>query len=197
MYFLYNYSQMKFKLGMFRNTYVSSTSQSYYDDYARLLTGYDSDYWKKLEARYAEDFQVALLLGMTVTGIYCYDWKNVFYDLYHEHSPFQNITKLYLQGQLDADWGYFANKMAKESSKSIHYPAVQPVWLFPFGYDQSQYLEDLSVYWDNIHDDYYKPWETTRIGQDSPEIARLKKISQEARREIDMVAKYGGQHAKR
>jgi hypothetical protein len=182
---------------MFRNSYVSSTSSSDYNDWKSRFEGYNAEPWLKLSERYAEDFQLAILQGMAVTGITCSDWNEIFRDLYHEFSPFQGMSKRYLQGQLAADWGFFAQKLAKETYKSIHYPPVCPEWLFMYGYQQADYLEDLAVYWDQIHDEYFKPWETTRLGQDSPELARLKKISQAAQREIDQVARHGAQQINR
>ena len=196
MYHSYSFYAMKPKANMFRSSYVSSTSSYTYEDWKRRFEGYSADAWRKLEERFAEDFQFALLRGMAVIGIDCSDWDSLFGDIYRESAPFQGLSKLYVQGQLQADWRYFAKKIALETYKSNHYPPLCPEWLFGYGYTQRQYLSDLEVYWDGIPDDYYKPWASTRIGQDSPEVARLKKIGQEARREIDDVARHSSQHIK-
>ncbi len=197
MYHSYSFYGMKPKANMFRSSYVSSTSSYTYEDWASRLEGYGAAPWRELSERFAETFQFALLRGLAVTGIAGSDWNSVFRDVHYEASPFQSVAKLYLQGQLQADWRFFAQKLARETYNSTHYPSLCPEWLFAYGYPQQQYLSDLTVYWDGIPDDYYKPWATTRIGQDSPEVARLKKIGQEARREIDEVARRSSQHIKR
>jgi hypothetical protein len=76
--------------------------------------------------------------------------------VYYESSPFQGLAKTHLKGELHADWRFFGDKFAKETYKTIHYPVGYPVWLFQYGYDQQQHVEDLAVYWDEIHADYYK-----------------------------------------
>ncbi len=197
MYFSYSYYTMKPKPNLLRSNYIASTSSSDYSGWQSQFEDHSWRNWSKLANRYAEDFQFALLRGMTLVGIACYDWDSVFGDIYNEHSPFQGLAKAFLQGHLTADWRSFAKKIALETYKSNHYPAVCPEWLFGYGYTQAQYLQDLAVYWDGIHDDYYKAWDTTRIGQDSPEMARLKKLGAVARQEIDQVARHSTQTLKR
>lgn len=193
----YYFPDMKPKAEIFRSTYVSSTGSYHYDNWNSRLEGYGAFYWPKFCERFAEDCQFGLLRANAVVGIVESDWESVFRKVYNEESPFEGLGRTYLQGQLSSPWTFFASKLAKDSSFSIHYPPLCPEWLFPYGYDQRQYLYDLEVCWEKVHPDYYKPWATTRIGQDSPEIARLKKIGETARREIDDVARRGAQNLKR
>jgi hypothetical protein len=196
MYFSYSYYSMKPKPGMLRYSSVSSTSQSDYNDWKNQMEGYSWRNWPKLSTKLAEDVQGALLRGMTVIGIGCSDWDSLFGDVYHEYSPFQGMAKAFPPGQA-VDWRYFAKKIALETYKSNHYPVNCPEWLFPYGYSQKLYLQDLAVYWDNIHEDYFLPWETTRSGQDSPEVVRLKRLGELARQKIDQAARQGSQQLKR
>jgi hypothetical protein len=195
-YHTYSYGSMKPKADKFRSTYVSTPGSSTYKNWKDYLEGPSANDWNTFSERFAEDFQFALLVGVTIRGMACSDWRDICRTLCNESAPFQSFSKLCFQGQVKADWQYFAAKLALETSKGIYYPTLYPEWLVPNGYTQRQYLQDLAVYWDNIHDEYYKPWPTTRIGQDSPELARLRKLGQEARREIDAVAKYGAERSK-
>jgi hypothetical protein len=199
MYYSYHYSAMKPKRERFRSTYVASTSQTYYDEWKKYLEGPDSDPWQKLTEQFAESMQSNLLLALTMVGIYPSDWNDIFRALINESSPFQGFGRLYWNRQMDDYW--FTDKIVKETSKTIHYPAVYPEWFVLYGSKavdplQPIYLVLLAEYWDNIHDDYYKLWPTTRIGQDSPESARLRQLGETARREIDAVAKYGAERGK-
>lgn len=197
MYYSYSYYQMKLKPDMTRRSFVSSTSSYTYTDWKRQLVDASWRNWPKFSQQFGETVQFALLRGMTVIGIECSDWDRLFGDVTSEFSPFQGIVKAYLQGQLKADWRFFAQKIAKETDKSLHYPAGYPEWLFPYGYTQPMYLQDLAVYWDTIHDDYYKVWETTQLGEDSPEVARLKRLGQVARQEIEQVGRHSQHTLKR
>jgi hypothetical protein len=197
MYYSYSYYDMKLKPGMTRNTSVSSTGSSTYSDWKSQFADYSWRSWPKFSQQFGETFQFEMLRGMTVIGISCSDWDDLFGNLYKGEAPFMGFAQSYLKGHLKADWLYFAEFIAKGTYKSLHYPAGCPFWLFPYGYNQKQYLKDLTVYWDNIHDDYYKPWETTQIGEDSPEVARMKRLGQVARQEIDQVGRHGQQNLKR
>jgi hypothetical protein len=197
MYYSYSYYSMKLKPDMARYSSVSSTGSYTYSDWKSQLSDSNWHNWSKFSKQFGETFQFAFLRGMTVIGIECSDWDSLFGDVTNESAPFQGMAKLYLQGQLKADWRFFAQKIAKETYKNLHYPAGYPDWLFPYGYNQQMYLQDLTIYWDNIHDDYYKAWEITQIGEDSPEVARMKRLGQVARQEIDQVARQGQQHLKR
>lgn len=188
---------MKPKPNMFRTSYISSSSSYTYDSWKSRLEGYGASDWERLSKQLAENLQFALLRSLAVVGIATSSWDSIFRDIYYEYSPFRGFAKSIQTGQLQADWRFFAKKLALESDKSIYYPSLSPEWLWPYGYQQPQYLTDLGVYWDDIGDEYYKPWATTRLGQDSPEVARLKKIGQEARREMDEVARHSARHTKR
>jgi hypothetical protein len=197
MYYSYSYYSMKLKPGMTRSSSVSSTGSYTYSSWKDKLSDSPYSNWYKCSLQYGESFQFELLRGMTVIGIDCSDWNGLFGDVYQENSPFQKLSKSYVEGGFKETWRFFAHKIANETYKSIHYPAGCPFWLFPYGYDQRRYVQDLAVYWDNIHDDYYRAWETTQIGEDSPEVARMKRLGQVARQEIDKVARHSQQNLKR
>ena len=91
---------------------------------------------------------------------------------------------------------YFVEKLGRETKLSIHYPPLCPVWLFPYGVSQQSYLDELRRYWDNAHADYFIPWDTTRIGYDTPEVARIKQLGEVSRQQIDEVARRGGLYVK-
>jgi hypothetical protein len=195
--YTYSYGSMKPKADKFRSTYVSTPGSYTYSDWKKYLEGTSAGDWNKFSEAYAEDFQTAVLRGLTIVGLECSEWSNVFWKICNVSSSFQEFAKACFQGQVRADWQYFATKVAKEISKRIYYPTLYPEWLVPYRYTQRQYLQDLAVFWDNTADAYYKPWPTTRIGQDSPEVTRLRQLGEAARREIDAVAKYGAQASQR
>lgn len=196
-YHLSSYGSMKGKPNMFRVGYASTPGSYTYSRWKDYLDGPSANYWLMFSERFAEDFQFALLRGMTIRGTERSDWGDICYKICNESAPFQGFAKACFHGEVKADWQYFAAKLALEITKSIYYPTLYPEWLLPYGYTQRQYLQDLSVYWDNIHDAYYRPWPTTRIGQDSPEVGRLRQLGEVARREIDAVAQHGTQSIKR
>lgn len=191
MYQSYSFSNtMKPKKDRFRIGYVSYTSSSTYDDWSKRLDGPSAQLWQKLQTRFGEDLQLAMLLGATVIGISDTDLDRVFRSIYEETSPFDALSMTISSGGRTFDFMFFADKLAKETYYDVHYPCLCPEWLFAYGYSQQRYMTDLSLYWDGIPSDYYIPWETTRLGQDSPELARLKRLSQQARSEIDAVARH-------
>lgn len=196
-YYTYSYGSMKPKPDKLKRTWASTPGSYTYESWKSKLEGSSAKSWQTFCEQFAEDFQFALLLGITVRGLILYDWDDVFRAVCQEYSPFQGFTKMYWQGQLKADWRYFTDKLAEKTSESLYYPTLYPEWLFPYGYIQKQYLQDLAVYWDNLADEYYQVWPDTQLGQDSPEIARLRKLGEAARREIDDVAKHSGQYSKR
>lgn len=191
------YPTMKPKKEMFRGRNPQLTSGDTYQKWKLILEGPNANKWDKLTSRFAEDFQFAILRAMTITGVSCANWDYVFQIIGEAQSPFQDINTLALHGQLPADWRFFAHKLALETYINIFYPCLCPEWLFSYGYSQKQYLSDLAVYWENIADGYYRPWETTRFGEDSPELVRLKKLGQQARSEIDQVARHSEKYIKR
>jgi hypothetical protein len=193
MYYSYSYSSMKLKPEYARGS-ISSTGSYTYSDWKSQLSDSSWRNWPKFCQKFGETFQFALLRGMTVIGIACSDWDSLFGDVYNAVSPFTYLPQYCLKGGSLKDWDVFADIIAKWTSKSPHYPAGCPVWLFPYGYDQKQYLQDLAIFWDNIHDDYYRLWETAQIGGDSPEVTRLKYLGNVARKEIDQVAQHSTQY---
>ena len=112
-------------------------------------------------------------------------------------APFQDLDRKCFKGDLSDPFTYFADRLAKEGKWRIHYPPLCPEWLFPYDYSQEQYLNDLELYWENVDNAYYRPWSTLRIGEDSPETARIKRLGEIARQEIDVVARHAGLYLKR
>lgn len=193
----YSYYSMKPNEKMFRHTSVTYTGDYTYRDYASKMQGPNADAWKRIQDRFGEDTQQAILRGIAVAGVGISDWEASWNKMCFGVRPFDTMAKDYLERKIDLNWTYFGDKFAKEMYLDVHYPPLCPEWLYPYAYIQRDYLSDLSRYWNNIHDDYYKPWATTQLGKDSPEIARLKRLGEEARREIDQVANHGSQHLKR
>ena len=124
------------------------------------------------------------------------DWERILRAVHDAKPPFYEFGRRYFSTQVFAPLAYFVEKLGKEAKLSIHYPPLCPVWLFPYGVTQERYLHDLQRYWDNVHTDYFIPWETTRIGHDTPTVARIKRLGEVSRREIDEVARWGGLHVK-
>jgi hypothetical protein len=191
------YHSMKLKPDMVPRPLFSTATEYTYANWKSVFCTFSWQDWCEFSKKFGETIQFALLRGMTVIGVGCGEWNDVFGDVLNGKPPFQDITNLYLKGQLKADWRFFAQKIANESLKSLHHPAGCPFWLFPYGYDQRTYLQDLAVYWDNIHENYHRPWETVLMGEDSPEVARIKRLSWVARQEIDYVASQSQQNLKR
>jgi hypothetical protein len=185
---------MKRKEGMFKDT--SSVSTHDYRYWKNYLEGSRASSWVKLNERFAEDYQFALLRAITIVGIAETLWNSVFDDVYKEKEPFEGLCKLHFEGQLKPDWHFFAKQLALETYRPSYYPARYPEWLLMFGYNHRQYLQDLEVYWDAIHPKYYQPWPGNRLGIDSPEVARLKKLGDLARDEITKIAEHGSKLGK-
>lgn len=190
----YSYYTMKPKTELFRSTYVSYTSDYTYHGHANKVQGAGADAWRRVEARFGEDTQLAILRAMAVTGVAVDDWEALWNKICFGATPFATMAKEYLEGKIDLNWRYFAEKFAKECYHDLHYPPHCPEWLYPYAYTQRDYLSDLGHYWENIHDDYYNPWAATQLGHDSPEVARLKRLGEEARREMDRVARQSKNH---
>lgn len=194
----YSFYEMKKKPDEFASSSITSTSNSDYTGWEEHFSGkeyvgyYDTNYWAKLEERYGENVQFAILKAMTLTGVRVYQWKEVFSAIYKETSPFEKFSSDIASRHTNANWLLLtvARKIAQNRSWHNQYPCVDPVWLYQFGYQQPQYLRDLAAFWDDIHAEYAKPWGNTYIGQDSPEVARIKKVAREGRREIDVTAKH-------
>lgn len=194
---VYNYYPMSLKRDMAQSNYISGTGFATYYGWKKQLPETNSGNWWLFRRQFNEAFQFAMLRGMTVIGVGCEDWGSLFIEVLGEYSPFKGVVKAYTQGNLKANWPFFAQKIAKETSTSIHYPAIYPEWLVPYGYNQKMYLQDLPVYWDNIHEDYYKPWKTTPIREDSPEVVRVRRLGEVARQEIDEVGRHSQKYLKR
>lgn len=187
------YGDMKPNEDKFRSQRVRSTSKSDYNSWESRIEGYSSTEWNKLTERFAEDSQFNLQRAMLVAGVRDYSWPRIFKAVYEGDTPFEDLYRSHFRGDLVLDWHYFAQQLALGEHRlyDTHFPPHYPEWLLPYGYRQPRYLKDLALYWDNIDDSYFAPWPDTIIGKDSPPIARLKKIGQEARREIGLV----GEHA--
>ena len=190
----WSFSSMKLKSGMVPRPLFQAATESTYAYWKDQFCNHSWQEWCEFSKKFGETIQFALLRGMTVIGVGCIEWNHVFGDVVEGKPPFQDITNLYLKGQLKAEWRFFAHKIANESLRKLHHPAGCPFWLFPYGYNQQMYLQDLAVYWDNIHEDYYKPWETDLMGEDSPEVARMKRLSWVARQQIDYVGRQSQQN---
>lgn len=191
----YEYSFMQ-PSGEISGYFVTFTYPYNYMDWERELNGASDRDWRNVCGHLDDDGQYSLLRGMAVLGVSVQDWNAIFRDLYNGSAPFQNTINGSSVGRPSLTWTYFATQLAQRGPKLVHYPPVYPAWLVPYGYSQQQYLQDLSSFWRNIHDHYYHPWPGTILHEDSPEIARIKKIGEEARREIDQVARHSSQYLK-
>jgi len=167
---------------------------STYENWDTPLDAESAPNWPDFCQQFAENFQLGLLRALTVMGILPSYWNDVFVAVQSGMWPFENLAKGYFQNTLGDPYYYFLGRLNTDTTVISTLPAPCPEWLFPFRYSQRQYLGDLAYVWDNIQNWYYTPWETTRIGQDSPEVARLKKIGREAREEIDLLAGYTSPH---
>ena len=192
----YAYDLMKPYNLFFHTTTVAPTSVYSYQNWKSKLEGSSAYSWNQLCERLGEEVRYAVLRGMAVVGVVVSDWDTVFNNIHYENPPFQGMSRRYMENSTSLTWIYFNNMLAADKSTRIHYPPLCPEWLFPYGYTQRLYMQDVEAYWSNVHDDYFKPWSTVQLGQDSPEIARLKKIGETARREIDDVARHSAQHLK-
>lgn len=199
MYTLKSYGSMRHKEWMFMpDVVIGPATEDAYRYWPNNFEGDDADGWKQITERFSDDFQYAILRAVSVVGISPYLWNAVFGRISDDQSPFEQLTRDYMRGTLDADWHYFAEKLAlRLGYLDRYFPSLRPEWLFPYGYTQRRYLADLAVYWDDIHADYSISWNIAPIGHDSPEIARLKRLAQFARSEIDSVARHSEQYLKR
>ena len=183
------FPDMQSKLEGFQ-TFNGIDPYSAYDSWEISLDGPMALHWPRLQLQLAEDFQFGLLRALAVSGTIPGYWDHLFMSIGYGLHPFEDLGKSYFQGTLRNPHQYFLRKLTEECTEGGCLPPVCPEFLFPYRYTQRAYLSDLAQVWENIHEDYYIPWATTRIGQDSPEIARLKKIGREACKEIDLLAGY-------
>ncbi len=199
MYALKNYGSMRHKEWMFKRDEVfRPPTEDIYSGWRNVLEGSEATYWRSITARFDEYFQYSVLRAVTVAGISTDSWSGVFRRIAEEFQPFQDVTRLYMQGVFDADWRFFAEKVADDLSFSNRYfPCVRPEWLFPYGFGQQYYLADLALYWDNLHEGYKTSWNIVPIHHDSPEIVHMKRLTQAACFEIDQVARHSEQYLKR
>lgn len=199
MYTLKSYGSMRHKEWMFRlDEIILPATEDAYSSWRNIFEGDRAYKWKRITERFSDDFQYAILRAVSVVGVHPDAWNAVFDRISDEWSPFDQLTREYMRGTLDADWRYFAEKLAfRLTYANRYFPSLRPEWLFSYGYTQRQYLADLAVYWDDIHADYSISWNIAPIGHDSPEIARLKRLAQFARSEIDSVARHSEQYLKR
>ena len=173
------------------------SSGSFYSSWRLYLEGESAQPWAAFCQQFAENFQLALLVALSVSGWLPHEWNPIFMCILNGFSPYADLGKQFLLGQSQDPYQYFLEKLTNERAWCPYLPPTCPEWLFRYQYTQQQYLLDLSQVWDNIPDAYYKPWAITRIGHDSPTVARLKLLSREAREEIDQVAWHGGLYIKR
>lgn len=199
MYALNYYGSMDLKEWMFRwDERAIPATEDEYRGWREVLEGNGAHEWNRITTCFTEDFQFAILRAVTVTGTCTDRWSSFFQRISERFSPFEDLTRLYMRGLLGPDWHYFAEKIAVDIGYSDrHFPCVYPEWLFPYGYLQRQYLADLALYWDNIPADYSVSWNIAPIGHDSPDIARLKKLGEQARFEIDQIARHSEKYFKR
>jgi len=174
--------------------FSSFLATSIYENWDTPLDAESAPDWPAFCQQFAENYQLGLLRALTVMGILPSCWNDVFVSVQCGFSPFENLAKDYFLNALGDPYYYFLGKLNGSTTLLNSLPSSCPEWLFPYRYSQREYLRDLAQVWENVHEDYYIPWATTRIGQDSPEIARLKKIGREAREEIDLLAGYTSPH---
>jgi len=199
---LYNFYEMRKKKYVFASDSIGSTYDRTYEGWEEHFSGqpyvgyHSTNYWAKLQERFGEKVQLSILLAVTIPGIAVSDWKEVFADIYNETGLFPkfsyDLTFYDAEDNLDW-WALYADRIAKSNRFTNYYPCVTPQWLYPYSYylNQYRYIGNLQQMWLNIHTDYHIPWEGTRLGQDSPEVARIRMVGQEARREIDVTAQHG------
>jgi len=194
----YSFKSMKpkqLKYGR-RSVAVVYTSDSTYSNWRDYLEGAYAEPWRNVTSRFGDYPQNTLLKALAITGTACSDWNKIFRALYEGRKPFENLAKEYLQEKLRLEWEFFAEKVAQDNT--VHFPPLCPEWLFNYGSQSQQfYVQALNYYWDDIDDAYYKPWEVTRLGHDYPDTVRLRKLGQQARDEIDQVARHSEQYLKR
>ncbi len=190
----YNFrNKMKLK-SSFRNVRVAGTND---DHYCLPKNKFFLHAWERFRKRYREDFQRDIFRAMAVAGIILADWERVFVNAVDAKPPFQDLDRKVYKGEICSPFEFFVQKLAREGKWRIHYPPLCPEWLFPYKYSQQDYLCDLETYWEDVDNAYYRPWGMRCIGEDSPEVARIKWLGEVAREEIDEVARQTGLYLKR
>lgn len=199
MYALKSYGSMQLKAPMYKKgASVCLTDEAHYSGWRSELENEFANKWLTITSRFGDDVQFAILRALTVTGVHCGYWNYNFKLIADEYPPYEDFAGRYIRGSLSADWRYFATAIALEVYGSTYFfPCVYPEWLFPYGYSQRQYHSDLALYWDNIPEGYKTPWNIAPMNHDTPAIARLKRLAQAARSEIDQVALHGKKHLNR
>lgn len=194
----YAFSSMTKKANKFKALLVDPTSDADYMGWEAYFSGEehlrnnDINYWTKLDQRYAEDVQLTILKSIAVVGLKVESWNRVFRLVSLELLFFTRFASKIVSGDYNANNLFLvvSCRLTDSYQCTYGYPCVDPAWLYQYDYSQDQYLMDLTEYWDNIHPEYSKPWGNTRIGQDSPEVARIKRIAREGRHEIDETARH-------
>lgn len=189
----YNFRKMKPNLQYFRNSHVAGTNDNHYRSASFYVYSLG---WLRFRKRCREDYQRSLLRALAVTGTIPEDWNRIFDSAADGKPPFQDLDRRAYKGEILDPFDYFMEKLGREGKWRVHYPPLCPEWLLAYEYAQEDYLVDLEEYWENVDNSYYRPWSTRRIGEDSPEVARLKLLGTVAREEIDEVARQAGLYAK-
>jgi len=161
--------------------YTSTTS---YYAWQSSLNHY---YWHNVVASTGDVFQLNFLRAIAVAGVEPSEWITMFYKFNEGRDGWGAIKKRWLGGYTVPQVDDFFQLVVNESCYRTHYPVEYPEWLVSYGFTQQQYLCDLSNYWLNVADEYYKLWPDTRYGVDTPEIAAIRRIGREARQEIEAL----------
>ena len=189
-----SHNKMKPNSLYFRSERVAGTNDS---DYRLPPFVFVMGPWGTFRRRYLEDYQQGILRALAVGGIVPNDWDRVFSCAVDGKPPFHDLDRKAYKGEIASPFDYFVEGLIQEGKWRIHYPPLCPEWLFPYNYAQRDYLNDLERYWENVDNSYYRPWPTRAVGEDSPEVARLKWLGEVAREEIDEVARQAGLYMNR
>ena len=152
------------------------------------ITWYSGTPWHLVKERYADSIQRDLFRAILVSGIYIGCWKTVFYNLYHGVDAWGEVNKNWFEKKAVPTWHQLFVLVVTVDNSTIHYPLIDAsYWETLYGYTQFQYLADLKEYWDDIANEYYRPWHTKRIGDDSVAASTIKQLSQETQVEIEQL----------
>lgn len=186
MYESYLHSNMKPKPDMYGaySRYVHQPSSAVHDFWngKSAISG-----WQQIAERYADSVQETILCATAISGVSGYQFSRLFDDLYLGNGSFKSIHLDWLTQQAAPTLDALIQNITTQSWYYPHYPIHCPLLLTTYGYGQSDYLQDLDTYWENIDQAYYAAWDTMRIGVDSPAVAEMRRVSQTALNEMSRL----------
>lgn len=176
--------QMTKKLGKFPTIVPLEISTSWRFDWKNWNKGT----WDIIEERYSDMLQRDLLRALAISGRPQHCWDAVFQKLYNGTDYWGQVNRFWFESKANPNWQHlFALVVSDPDYQISYYPVFEPLWLVEYGYTQIQYIADLAQYWDDISDEYFRPWSSSTVGEGIVAYEQIQHISQETQQDIEQL----------